>query len=262
MIHAEVVRVFCRGTQGGNQLGVIEDARTLSDGQMQSIAAELGFSETVFLFDPQSTRPRVRIFTPKNEMEFAGHPLVGAAWFLSVLRGRALSELQCELGPVGTEISGEESWIHAGLDQPVRPADPTFARRAGMPDPRNSFTVAMPKEYILYEYGSVAEIAALAPSMEILSERFLIEAFARNGNEIRARIFAPAAGVPEDPATGSAAIALAALLRSQGEANGQLEIQQGEEMGQPSTIRLRWNERAVSIGGLVVHEETRVVNSA
>ena len=91
MRSCHVLRVFTRGDVGGNHLGVVNDASGLDTDAMQGVAADLGFSETVFLHDRGSDGPFVRIFTPAAEMQFAGHPLVGAAWMTSV-RSRSFTE--------------------------------------------------------------------------------------------------------------------------------------------------------------------------
>jgi trans-2,3-dihydro-3-hydroxyanthranilate isomerase len=259
MISVEVVRVFSRGNQGGNPLGVVEQTAALDDTRMQAIAAELGFSETTFITQSDRTPPFVRIFTPKFELAFAGHPLVGTAWVLGVLRRRAVPELECGMGRVQTEIRGDTSWIRLPLDQSVGAGNPTLPALAGMPSPSRAWTVAMPRDYLLFEFESADQISALDPKMSVLGEHFLIHAFARSGNQVRARVFAPAAGVPEDPATGSAAVALAAVLQAEGQDAGQIEISQGDEMGCPSTIQLEWAAGQVRIGGTVVQDPARQV---
>ena len=95
--------------------------------------------------------------------------------------------------------------------------------------------------------------------MVVLAETFGTYLYARVGDQVRARFFAPASGVDEDPATGSAAVALAAALAARGEVAGQVTIEQGEEMGHPSRIELVWDATTASIGGTVRHDEVRVL---
>ena len=83
--HCYVLRVFTRGDEGGNHLGVVTDSTSLTTESMQAIAVDLGFSETIFLEWNEGEIPHVRIFTPGAEMAFAGHPLVGMAWTLKQL---------------------------------------------------------------------------------------------------------------------------------------------------------------------------------
>ena len=83
-----VLRVFTAGREGGNHLGVVNDLVDLDDAAMQQIATDLGFTETVFVDWPEGSIPFARIFTPAEELPFAGHPLVGAAWCLTVIWAR------------------------------------------------------------------------------------------------------------------------------------------------------------------------------
>ena len=93
--HCYVLRVFTRGDEGGNHLGVVTDATSLTAESMQAIALELGYSETIFLEWEEGEIPRVRIFTPGAELPFAGHPLVGMAWMLGKLGPGGISTLRC-----------------------------------------------------------------------------------------------------------------------------------------------------------------------
>jgi trans-2,3-dihydro-3-hydroxyanthranilate isomerase len=118
----------------------------------------------------------------------------------------------------------------------------------------------MPKEYIVAEYEDSEIVARLAPDMDTLRSTSGLLTFARDGASVRSRFFAPVGGVDEDPATGSAAVALAAVLGSLGERSGRLTISQGEEVGMPSTIHLTWGNGTAWIGGTVVRDEPRVVD--
>jgi trans-2,3-dihydro-3-hydroxyanthranilate isomerase len=141
------------------------------------------------------------------------------------------------------------------------PDGAAVAGRCALPDPVGAWWVAMPLPYLLLEVADAATVAAAGPDFERLGEHFGTFLFARSAGEVRARFFAPAAAVPEDPATGSAAVALAALLRSRGEENGAVEISQGSEIGHPSRILLEWDGDRVSIGGTVVRDEVRFLEA-
>ncbi len=107
MTDYDVLRVFC-GPQGGygNELGVVRDGSVLPErGDRQALAGKLGFSETVFVDDPE--RGVIDIYTPTLRLPFAGHPCVGAAWLLDV------PELVTPAGVVGARLDGEFSWIEA-----------------------------------------------------------------------------------------------------------------------------------------------------
>jgi predicted PhzF superfamily epimerase YddE/YHI9 len=250
---ADVLRVFTRGGEGGNHLGVVTEIEGLDTAAMQAIAHGLGFSETAFL-DPAEERPLVRIFTPAAELPFAGHPLVGTAWWLAG-RGRPEAVLRCGVGPVRSRQDGGLTWIDAPAGQPVAPSG---LEPPGWAPVIEGWEVRMPLGYHLLRLGSPAEVAALAAPDPPLAE-VMAWAWVDPGRSVKARFFAPGVGVPEDPATGSAAVALAAVLRHTGRPHGDLVVFQGDEVGAPSTIHLRWTPSATSIGGLVAPDGRRTV---
>jgi len=260
-----VVRVFTRGTVGGNHLGVVNDVSGLGTEAMQAIASDLGFSETIFVdWQDPDRAPLTRIFTPGMELPFAGHPLVGAAWVLCRFGpGPRAGSLECANGMVRYRGEGDLTWVDVPFGFDSAPHDDTaeITRRAGLPDPARTWRLLMPKEYLIAQYDNADVVAAAVPDMHVLAERFGLLIFARSGRSVRARFFAPRGGVSEDPATGSAAVALASALRSVGERTGELTIQQGEEIGHPSTIELAWDHRRASIGGTVFHDEVRVLEA-
>jgi predicted PhzF superfamily epimerase YddE/YHI9 len=178
-----VLRVFVNEDgEWGNPLGVFLDGDQVPDSARQAVAAELGFSETVFVDDQDSGR--MRIYTPAIELPFAGHPTVGAAWLLD-REGLAPETLRLLAG-----------------DLRVRHADgATFvAARAEW---------APPFEY--RRLDSPAEIPAVAPS-EQARNAYVWSWIDEAAGTIRARSFVPEAGIAEDEATGSAAIGLCARL--------------------------------------------------
>jgi trans-2,3-dihydro-3-hydroxyanthranilate isomerase len=256
-----VVRVFTRGDTGGNHLGVIEDIAGLDRDAMQRIASDLGFSETIFIADGASDVPVVRIFTPGDELPFAGHPLVGAAWVLTVAGSSPARSLRCGIGEVRIRADGDLTWIEVPMIGEVAPdhAVAEFLAGAGIAATVSTDRVLLPYEYMIGELESAAAVAALDPSLDALAAAFGTLVYARDGNRVRARFFAPRTSVPEDPATGSAAVALATVLRSRGEATGHLTIHQGEEIGHPSAIELTWAGDTAAIGGTVRFDETRTV---
>lgn len=175
MTTVRVLRVFTDAAgRSGNRLGVVRDAEGIDRARRQAIAAGLGYSETVFVEDDA----RVQIFTPAMELPFAGHPLVGSAWLLR----RPL--LHCAAGAVRTRVAHDVAWIDARAEW-----CPRFERR---------------------QLARPADVAAF-PAPEEGSLQVWAWADERRGH-IRARVFAPDLGVREDPATGSAAVALCAAL--------------------------------------------------
>ena len=259
----QILRVFTRDGEGGNALGVINDTIGLDDEGMQAIAAELGFSETVFVDWPAGDMPSVRIFTPLVELPFAGHPLVGTAWTLLTMGPGGVGRLRCGIGEVEIGLDGDDAWIVVAIDPAAARAGDLgdYALRAGLPPPVRSWLVAMPRDYVVLEYPNAATIAAIVPDAEVLGERFGTLVYARSGDGVRARFFAPSAGVLEDPATGSAAVALATALLASGEPSGRLTIDQGGEIGHPSRIELSWDARTARIGGGCVRDEARLLDT-
>lgn len=257
---AHVLRVFTREEVGGNHLGVVNDTVGLDDEQMQAIAADLGFPETTFVDWVDRDIPMVRIFTPLVEMEFAGHPLVGTAWVMNFLGPKPHDRLACRVGEVSVLIEGDIVSIDTALNQDVD-SDPDLSvlERAGLPAPERAWMVLMPKPYLVAQYPNSATITGLDPHMDSLLDHFGTLCFARDEARAHSRFFAPAGGVPEDPATGSAAVALACAMVDAGDASGTLSIDQGAEMGAPSRIELSWTADRAQIGGTVVHDRVELV---
>jgi len=256
MRSTRVLRVFTRDDLGGNHLGVLTDVAGLDADAMQQIAAELGFSETIFLHPQESGIPMVRIFTPAAEMPFAGHPLVGAAWTVGVDGDRGVDSIECAVGNIPFRVEGEMVWVDTPMVTDVeRAADgEAITAAAGLPGTGRTWWARMPIPYLVVEAPSPADVAAASPDFGALLGGPAGEAaylFAREGARVKARFFAAGLGVPEDPATGSAAAALAAVLAFEGETDGRLSIDQGDEIGHPSTIRLSWSPAAASLGGTV-----------
>jgi trans-2,3-dihydro-3-hydroxyanthranilate isomerase len=269
MRHCYVVRVFTRDDTGGNHLGVVTDTVGLSDDAMQVIAAELGFSETVFVDWQAGTIPRVRIFTPAAEIPFAGHPLVGTGWVLGALGPAAFSpsagRMRCGIGEIPFRVRGERAEIDAPLVTEVAeaPEGEEVAASAGLPVPTGAWWVRMPIPYLVLEVASAATLAAARPDVTALAGGVSAEAtyvFARDGEAVKARFFAPDLGVGEDPATGSAAAALAALLACRGEQAGSVIVSQGDEIGHPSTIEMVWGSGTVTLAGTVRRDEVRTLD--
>ena len=249
------VDVFTDRRFGGNPLAVFPDARGITDGEMQSLAAEFNLSETTFVLppaDPANTA-RVRIFNRRSEMPFAGHPNVGTAW---VLRDRG-SKLRFEeiAGLVEVEIADDKPTIAA--PQPLQlgaemPAD-LLAGCVGIAT--NEVIVANHKPVLATVGNSfvIAEVTGEAltravPDLGRIREahksydaagpgRLPLYLYAHDGARVRTRMFSPLSGTVEDPATGSAATPLAALLLSlKKDAEHKVTIVQGVEMGRPSLL--------------------------
>ncbi len=255
MRHCYVVRVFTVGTVGGNALGVIPDSTGLDLGAMQRIAADLGFSETVFIDWPSGEMPTLRIFTPAAEMPFAGHPLVGTAWVLNQM-GPGVDTMSIQIGEVGVRMEDELVWVSPPpIDQPTREASVDEAASCGVKATR-AWRVAVPSDYLVAEVASEADLVTTEPDLEAVSEA-ADGLYVFHGHGLtRSRFFAPRLGVDEDPATGSAAVALCAVSRLLGRESGAAQIVQGLP-GALSEIHLTWDGLAVELGGRVVKDEVR-----
>jgi predicted PhzF superfamily epimerase YddE/YHI9 len=215
-----VLRVFCAPDgSGGNALGVFLDDDAIAPALRQAVAADLGFSETVFVGDRE--RAELRIFTPAVELALAGHPLVGTAWLLREERTPART-LRPPAGEVSVRFDGELTFVSA---------DPEWA-------PRFDFL----------EVDSPAEVEALPGRPQGYGNVGVWAWLDEGAGTIRERVFAPEEGICEDEATGAAAMRLVAHL------GRELEIHQGRG----SLIRARTLERGrVEIGGRVVLDEVR-----
>jgi trans-2,3-dihydro-3-hydroxyanthranilate isomerase len=244
--------VFTDTPLAGNPLAVFSSGEGLSAQTMQALARELNLSETVFVLAPQSGGDaRLRIFTPVAELPFAGHPVLGSA--IVVGSTLALEVVRLETGagvvPVTLRRSHDDRAASGWMSQPL-PSCEAFDRAVELLDALDLAESQLPvtayvngPRHVLVALGSEAEVAALEVDMGALARLgpMCVSCFAGEGLRYRTRVFAPALGVPEDPATGSAAGPLAIhLARHERVAFGEeLEIRQGQELGRPSLLRAR-----------------------
>ena len=245
-----IADVFTDRALTGNQLAVFTDARELDDQTMQSLAREMNFSETVFVLPPsEGGHVRIRIFTPAVELPFAGHPVLGSAF---VLAGPLqVDEIRLETGagvvPVALERDGGRI-VFGWMSQPIPRWEP-FARAEEL------LAVLGVESYLpveLYDLGptfvyvalsSEQEVAALEPDFAAIARigEVGVNCFAGSGARWKTRMFAPHFGVPEDPATGSAAGPLAVHLARHGRIGfgDEIQITQGVEIKRPSVLHAR-----------------------
>ncbi len=280
------VDVFTDRMFGGNPLAVVLDCAGLSTAQMQALAREFNYSETSFVLPPASPahHARVRIFTPVQELPFAGHPNVGTAYVLAQERRdgscpeRFLFEEPAGLVPVrllrdGGQVVGAELTAPAPLSRGARhdagavaailslhPGDILTTRHepeivsVGLP----FLAVELATRTALRRAAAdAAAMASLLPGSGISGLYAYTRAVeAGDGpTQIQARMFAPGDGIAEDPATGSATAAVGALqaaLLEQPDAELRLQVGQGVDMGRPSLLSVV----AVKAAGQV--RETRV----
>lgn len=266
-----VIDVFTDKALTGNQLAVFTDARDLTSEDMQNLTREMNFSESVFVLPPTSRDDadvRIRIFMPSGELPFAGHPVLGAAFVL----GGPLQKIELRLEtlsgvvPVLLEREGPRI-VFGSMEQPIPRWEPV-ANAADVLAALGVSASGLPVEryelgpgHLYVELGSAAEVAALSPDLAALARATSDGAncFARDGARWKTRMFAPADGVAEDPATGSAAGPLAIHLARHGRIawGEQIEIVQGVELGRPSTLFAQADGSAerierVTVGGSAV----------
>jgi trans-2,3-dihydro-3-hydroxyanthranilate isomerase len=263
------VDVFTDRRFGGNPLAVFPDARGLSDDQMQALAMEFNLSETTFVLPPDDPQhhAKVRIFTPRAELPFAGHPNVGTGYVLAQrdddppehyvfeeLAGLVRVHILHEADAVsGARISAPRALsIDVGIPTDIVAACAGLSEEDIATMAHAPLVASVGTPFVIAEVASVAALSRASPDIAAFRDaaerfpevatRFSLHLYARRGGDathLAARMFAPLGGILEDPATGSANAALAALLTSlaPGEnADLSYEILQGVEMGRPSQI--------------------------
>ena len=270
--------VFTQQKFSGNQLAVITDAEGLSDHDMQNIAREFNFSESTFVFPSEKENTRkVRIFTPRSEVPFAGHPNIGTAFILAEtgIFGDFAQSIDVvfeeKAGNVPIKINKDHcGYIWCELSAP---AALSLGKVATVDLASEVLSIAAGDINVTTHYPQVASVGlpflfVELQSLEALSQaqidltklqRLLQEGFPSyihiycrdvKDFDIRCRMFAPLDGVPEDPATGSANAALIALLShcdQRSDLEDKWKISQGSEIGRPSVL----HGRAQKIGGTV-----------
>jgi trans-2,3-dihydro-3-hydroxyanthranilate isomerase len=266
-----IADVFTDTPLQGNGVAVFTDARELPEDRLQPIAREMNLSETVFVYEPEAGgHARIRIFTPTRELPFAGHPTLGTAFVLS--GPLQLEEIRLETGqgliPVRLERDDTGRLVFGRMAQPLPSIEP-YAEAEELFEILGVGGSELPVE--VYDNGiqhvyvclpSEEAVAGLRPDLGRLVDRaalVCVNCFAGDGSRWKTRMFAPASGVAEDPATGSAAGPLALHLARHGRISfgDEIEISQGAEVGRPSKLFARVEGSAddvqrVEVGGSAV----------
>ncbi|HEY3794775.1 MAG TPA: PhzF family phenazine biosynthesis protein [Bradyrhizobium sp.] len=272
------VDVFTDRQFGGNPLAVVTNAIGLSTERMQTIAAEFNLAETTFVLPPKNPAhaAEVRIFTPKAEMPFAGHPSIGTAFVVAragesygkVISGDRLTfEMIAGLVDIGlTKENGQTVAARLTAPQPVSfgekiPVEIVAAACALKPgdfktDIHRPCVASCGAPFLFAELSSRAALAAAAPQPELFARdlprdrvtglHLYVQAKEEN-RDIQARMFAPQHGIAEDPATGSATVALIGMLAHHmpgGDLILSKTIGQGFDMGRPSILEASAEKKA------------------
>jgi trans-2,3-dihydro-3-hydroxyanthranilate isomerase len=292
-----ILNVFTGDPAGGNPLAVVTEAEGLETEAMQAIAAKFNLSETVFVLPPRGPAhtASIRIFTPQAELPFAGHPTLGTAillaqdriWKVAGEECDALVVLEAKAGTLRVGVKPGAAGVPFGqFDAPFPPQDAgpaspedRLAAALGLSPHEIGFENHRPCRYKAGPDFTFVPVNGLdAIGRAHIVEQYWHEAFGsdmhgsaylycrdtvRHRSAFHARMFSPGLGVPEDPATGSAAIAFAGVIHRFDELpEGLYEgiIEQGMEMGQPSEVFLEFevenrNIRVVRIGGEAILKE-------
>jgi trans-2,3-dihydro-3-hydroxyanthranilate isomerase len=284
--------VFTDTRFGGNQLAVLPQADGLGDEQMQRIAREFNYSETTFVLPPQAGHTcRVRIFTPAGEVPFAGHPNIGTAFVLATMG-------LCGSLDAPTTVTFEERAglvavaVHKRPEERIwceltAPQSLTLGRTVSVPSVAAAVSLATDDilttshepqvasvglPFLIAELRDRRALERARPSIADLEDMVAegldqadVHLYVRTSGDfdIRARMFSPLDGIPEDPATGSANCALAGLLSQIDKADSggfRWRIAQGVEMGRPSVLEARAEKREGVVENVWIGGESVLVS--
>lgn len=269
--------VFAARPGHGNPLGVVADARAFDADAMQAFAAWTNLSETIFLLPPQAREAdyRVRIFTPRQELPFAGHPSVGAAWAACALGlvdpARNTLVQECAAGLLPVELLRADGAVRPAVRAPraravaVECAELLDAATHGWT--RGALAPALwnnGPSWWLVELADAAAVRSLRPDLGAIAALTRASGAtglavhapeARDGHHLAVRAFCPADNIPEDPVTGSAQAAIAAQLAHAGRlpgVSGRYVGSQGRELGRDGRVEVRVDAQGEAwIGGAV-----------
>jgi trans-2,3-dihydro-3-hydroxyanthranilate isomerase len=273
-----IVNVFVESsaaTFGGNPLAVFEDGRGLTDATMQSIASQFNLSETTFIIPRENLPPQVRIFTPRYELPFAGHPTVGTSFVIATMQEAANATdrvdqltLAMKAGDIHVERENE-GWTFTANAHQSRKIDATHAALAqaiGVSEndlDGEARYVSTGTEQLVISVKSVEILSHVKPNPELLQQHFQNDAgrymayvVARTEqNRFQVRFFFPtASGMSEDPGTGSACANLGGFLLDRGEsAPSSFIVTQGEFIDRLNVLQLSLTaNKRIRVGGRVV----------
>jgi PhzF family phenazine biosynthesis protein len=262
------VDVFTRTPFRGNPVAVVLQGEGLATDEMQRIAGWTNLSETTFVLPPSSAAAdyRLRIFTPRAELPFAGHPTIGSAHAVleagiaKAKDGKLRQE--CGAGILDLQVEGETLWLdspratHSEFPESKVLEEILHAKVKGAP-----LIMNVGPRWLVAELDDAGAVAALAPDMQALaglSNRLSIGGVTVYGassdgtSAIHVRSFAPAHGIPEDPVCGSGNISVAAYLRKAGRLGAGYVARQGMQLGRDGQVSIRFDGDRILLGGSAV----------
>lgn len=259
------INVFTNLQNRGNPLPVIILEQSLSADSMQKITTMFNQSETIFIENAQSECPKLHIYTPVQELPFAGHPIIGALEILTLIRKNPVSQVQCKAGIVHTDYDADTNiyWLKAPATPTKRASDLTIELTAKMLGIASEQVLNPPtwmnvgNEQLLVQIKDPATIDEIALNLPLFEQyaalnpdRCIIYLWAQQQNGIYARFLSLNKGIlREDSGTGSAAANLGGWLLLQGKTNLEYRIQQGTLMQRESILYLKLQDQEIWIGG-------------
>jgi PhzF family phenazine biosynthesis protein len=274
---ALLVDAFTSEPLSGNAAGVVPDAEGLDAEQMQAVANELGASETAFLLPSDDADRKVRYFTPTQEVDLCGHATIASHGFLAEAGELdAEATLETNVGVLDIDIEDGTVWMTQDTADVERVdldyervadalgADPATLEDIGADLPLATATTGLP--FLVVPVNFLEGVSNLDPDMSAVADlteevgvtgiyAFTFDALDADST-LHGRMFAPAAGVDEDPVTGTASGAVGAYLREvrafDGELPEEMVFEQGHFVDRPGTVRVRARADPVSVGGRAV----------
>jgi PhzF family phenazine biosynthesis protein len=267
------VDVFTRVPYRGNPVAVVLQGNGISDADMQRIAAWTNLSETTFVLPPSSPGAdyRLRIFTPRAELPFAGHPTIGSAH--AVLEGGIAKpsngklRQECGVGVLDLQVDGDTLWLDspAATDTALERFDLEILKKSlGSKVQGSPCIINVGPRWLVAELADAGTVDALTPDMQILTELsnrlsiggVTVYGAANNGKSaMHVRSFAPAHGIAEDPVCGSGNISVAAYLQKSGQRQrfgDRYVARQGMQMGRDGQVSIRFDGKKILLGGSAV----------
>ncbi len=252
-----LVNVFTTTPNSGNQLAVVFLESELSKDDMQTIAKNFNFSETVFVSNMDEANPSLRIFTPKSELPFAGHPTIGAGWMLSQILGTKEFAVKVPSGVIPIKASSEGAILEFSKAPVLRPYEGDLLnvlKHCQVDESEiafNPYLVNVGPEFLVIPLKSKEALINARPPLNLNEPLKCYFIHEETPEKFKVRMFAPSFSVIEDPATGSAACALAGYLEQVlKRSSGKMIISQGAEMGRACEIQLEWG-KGIRVGGKV-----------